>query len=38
MPLTCVDVGQVNPSDERAWQRDISSFVKRTTGSTAAKR
>jgi len=36
-PLTPVDVEQLNPSDERAWQRDIASFLKRTAGSVAAK-
>jgi hypothetical protein len=36
-PLTRVDVEQLNPSDERAWQRDIASFLKRTAGSVAAK-
>lgn len=36
-PLTRVDVEQLNPSDERAWQRDIAAFVKRSVGSVAAK-
>lgn len=35
-PLTRVDVGQLNPSDERAWQRDTASFVRRADGCVRA--
>ena len=36
-PLNRVTVEELNPSDERAWQRDIASFSKRSVGSVAAK-
>jgi len=32
-PQSVVDATQVSPDDERAWQRDISSFRRRATGT-----
>src|SRR5450432_622182 len=32
MPLTRVNVSQLNSNDERAWQRDIGCFSKRADG------
>ncbi|KAI9746296.1 MAG: hypothetical protein M1818_000007 [Claussenomyces sp. TS43310] len=32
-PLTRASAEQLNPSDERAWQRDISKFQKRAIGN-----
>jgi len=34
-PQSVVDAIQVPPDDERAWQRDISSFRRRATGTIA---
>jgi len=37
-PRSVVDTTQVPPDDERAWQRDISSFRRRATGTLANHR
>jgi hypothetical protein len=36
-PSTRLTAEQLNPHDERAWQRDIASFIKRAAGTARAK-